>query len=268
MLARKLLMVSIGGGAFVIPSFTGSYSLFGDEQKGYIELYSSGTLTFSTSATVDIFAVGGGSAGKAGRDKLNTGEGGSSGYTQTYKKVELDKGEYEVAIGSGGTTSAASGGESYILDYRALGGTITGGGSSGGGYYTYRLAHPPGLTERANAISDGNVDNSTEFVTSQHRTTRAFEEADGILYAGGGGCGGLFNSSQYKVDAAGKSGASGGGGNGQYYNSSISYIPTAGTANTGSGGGGGGSISNGSSAGSTKKFGAGGSGLVIVRWGY
>ena len=62
----------------IIPSYTGNSQIFGDGQKGYIECYTSGMLSFNTDATVDIFLVGGGGGGGA-RTSYDSNHGGGGG---------------------------------------------------------------------------------------------------------------------------------------------------------------------------------------------
>lgn len=229
MLARKLLMASIGGGAFVIPSFTGSYSLFGDEQKGYIELYTSGTLTFSTSATVDIFAVGGGKNGSSGGLYYYSGDGGKAGANFTLLKHKLSSGEYTITI-------ASATGNTSFGDIQTT--SATGVGTPGAGVGT------EGSFETKNGIRGSNGG-------------YPFEDSTFSMVQGTGGSGGI-------VGGKGGAGGSGGGGAGGSGGTSSSLRDgKPGKANTGGGGGGGGNTS-----GNHGKGGSGGSGLVIVRWGY
>lgn len=236
MLARKLLMASIGGGAFVIPSFTGSYSLFGDEQKGYIELYTSGTLTFDGDSIIDVFLLGGGNSGSSGV-KGNAsvrgygGQGGSGSSGQNYYKIRVS-GNYDIAIGSGGGNTSA-----FEHTQNAGGGANGGAGGTQGGSST------AGSTGIAIPF-DGD---SLEFTTT---------------FGGGGGGGGyrgIGTSNEY-----GGTGGIIGGGKGGDANETVPWSGKAGKANTGGGGGGGGAAAGYQD----KSGGAGGSGLVIVRWGY
>lgn len=229
MLARKLLMVSIGGGAFVIPSFTGSHSLFGDEQKGYIELYSSGTLTFSTSATVDIFAVGGGKNGISGGLYYYSGDGGKAGANFTLLKQKLSAGEYTITI-------ASATGNTSFGDIQTT--SATGVGTPGAGVGT------EGSFATKNGIRGSNGG-------------YPFGDSTFSMVQGTGGSGGIGGGK----GGAGGSGGGGAGGSGGTSGHLRNGKP--GTANTGGGGGGGGNVSGNHGTG-----GAGGSGLVIVRWGY
>lgn len=89
----------------------------------------------------------------------------------------------------------------------------------------------------------------------QGTTTRAFGESNGTLYAGGGG--GSWSPSGH-TGAVGQGGA-GGGGRGRNNDNSGNIDGTNGTPNTGGGSGG---------FSGAKVNGQGGSGIVIVRWGY
>lgn len=229
MLARKLLMASIGGGAFVIPSFTGSYSLFGDAKKGYIELYSSGTLTFSTSATVDIFAVGGGKNGISGGLYYYSGDGGKAGANFTLLKHKLSSGEYTITI-------ASATGNTSFGDIQTT--SATGVGTPGAGVGT------EGSFSKKNGLSGSAGD-------------YPFGDSTFARVQGTGGSGGI------QQGTGGAGGAGGGGAGGAGTGSSTTNKGKPGTANTGGGGGGGGN-----QTGQHGKGGSGGSGLVIVRWGY
>lgn len=256
----KLVYSSSGGsGSFELPTFTGSNSIFGDEISGRIELYESGTLTLSP-GTYDLFLVGGGSGGGSNGsigNALTTG-GGGSGYTKTNLAIELG-GNYAITVGGGGTVDG-NGGMSQVAEtsgsplYSCNGGTLWnndndqgGSGGSGGGA-------PNGDRENSGGGSGGS-DGSNGTVRSggragigQGTTTRAFEESENTLYAGGGGAG------QKDTRSGGAGGAGGGGAGGRN--------ASAGTPNTGGGGGG---VPNRSNYG-VLNGGVGGSGLIIIRW--
>ena len=236
MLARKLLMASIGGGAFVIPSFTGSYSLFGDEQKGYIELYTSGTLTFDGNSTVDVFILGSGLHGGDGYQASGTsttiekgGDGGAGGKGETYTGIKVS-GSYDITIAAACSSTLKANASS------AFGNSVNTKGASGG----YGA-------DRSNAVN-GSTGVSIPF-------------GDGVnfpsTYGGGGGGGGGSYTDGYTTNYQPGSGGIIGGGKGAFTSAAV-----AGTANTGGGGGGG--------RGSDRRRHSanGGSGLVIVRWGY
>ena len=236
MLARKLLMVSIGGGAFVIPSFTGSHSLFGDEQKGYIELYSSGTLTFDGDSTVDVFILGSGLHGGDGYQTsgMSTtiekgGDGGAGGKGETYTGIKVS-GSYDITIAAACSSTTTANASSVF------GNSVNTKGASGG----YG-------SDDSNGIN-GSIGVSIPFGDSVNFPS---------TYGGGGGGGGGSYTDGYTTTYQPGSGGIIGGGKG-----ALTSAAVAGTANTGGGGGGG--------RGSDRRRPSanGGSGLVIVRWGY
>ena len=223
-------------------------------------------------SVVDVFLVGGGASGN-GQYKTSTNEynaggiGGSSGYTATYLNVSVTpNSQIAVVVGAGGTASGAgiygkAGGTSSFGSYVANGcaggapiytiistswtGQGMNGGGSGGGVYGYSIsgyyAGRQGGSDGANGQGD-----SRWAGKGQGTTTRAFGESTGTLYAGGGSGGGAGTTT---VTAGGSGGGGAGGASG--------IDGTAGTPNTGGGGGG---------AGFYRTSGAGGSGIVIVRW--
>ena len=135
--------------AFRIPSYTGSYAVFGTKDKGRIELYTSGTLTISK-GIYDVFAVGGGGSGARGSyyfwsdsDTSNAtiASGAGSGYTKTWKKCSITGGKTFVTIGSGGAAIPAETGNhggqngysggSTSVSFPGVGNLSASGGSGG-----------------------------------------------------------------------------------------------------------------------------------------
>lgn len=198
--------------------------------------------------TMDLFAVGGGGGSSKGSDSDWNGAGGAgSGYTTTVNNISIESGQQlSIVIGSGGsgysasrggTTSVTRSGSSLIsaaggISHYDTSSSQTSGGSNGG------AGGSSSTSSGANGASNGNP--------GQGRTTRAFGESTGTLYAGGGGGGPGRNSGN-----AGAGGA-GGGGAGNRYGSGGN-----GTANTGGGGGG--------SSGQYGGYSTGGSGIVLLR---
>ena len=222
-------------------------------------------------SVVDVFLVGGGASGDSryytqqGSDYYAGGYGGSSGFTTTYSNISVTpNSQISVVIGAGGTSAstgqwAKAGGSSSFGGYSVKGcaggvqspvsgwtGQYMSQGGSGGGIYGYKIS---GYKNGKNGASDGadckSSTDSRDTVKGQGTTTRAFGESTGTLYAGGGGGG--------SMDVTVATGGAGGGGNG----GASSTMATSATPNTGGGGGG-------SKWYSTS--GAGGSGIVIVRW--
>lgn len=257
---------------FALPEFTGNHAIFGDETAGRIELYESGELTLSP-GVYDIFAVGGGSSGifggyKQGSKTWHRVGGGGSGYTKTVKGYVQEKlAVLNVIIGAGGAVrtqtdnQANLGSATKIVNALAEGiieapggGKInnsaaeaeagqpggSGGGSSGGDYNRGGNGGSDG--------SNGEAYGNTPAGQGQNTTTRAFEESSNTIYAGGGSG---FNNS-YRAPGGG---GAGGGIDGQQ------QTARDGTTNTGSGGGAGYKNSK-----YNVSCGAGGSGIIIIRW--
>lgn len=259
--------------------------------KGQHIFATSGTFTVPSNVyKVDVFMVNGGNGGgQYYDDGENTygGAGGGSGYVLTQKSISVTPGQsFAVVVGAGGPvyatkkafTSGYGGGQSSFGNYKPAAQPIKtsrGGigvfwgsntqqcGGSGGGSAGYDSGS--GFCCGGDGGSDGSngyyavdrrVDGAWESIQTLNQTggsgstTRAFGESWNTLYSGGGGGG----ASKRDNGGAG-SGGSGGGGKGKDLNPAGSPVAgSAGTANTGGGGGGGAYV--------------GGSGIVIVRWGY
>ena len=262
-------VVSITPKSWQMPKFTGSGYASGDQKKGMFTCFSSGTLTLDAQ-TYDVFVVGGGASGRAIKDTgFSAAGGGGGGYTATQKGIRYN-GTGTVVVGSGGIgpsgdttlsspgskssivlgshTVTAEGGTSQTRSGNTYFGTYGGSGGGSGGDRDRNDGHGySGGTDGGRGEANGTG------ATGQGTTTRAFGESNGALYAGGGGGGGAY------WDAArGGSGGIGGGGAGGNPKSS----GRDGASNTGGGGGGSGSSQLGIAGGD------GGSGVVIIRWGY
>lgn len=246
---------------FALPEFTGNHAIFGDETAGRIELYESGDLTLSP-GTYDFFLVGGGGAGYKGRYSEysdSTGGGGAGGKTFTQKAVTVPKLTVCPAlVGAGGSQSGITVNDSNFSAQAGGGANQSKGGSggSGGGGGGEERGNVHGGSGGSDGSNGADGYSKTEYHkggTGQGTTTKSFGEVGGTLYAGGGGGGACSGM------GAGAAGGAGGGGNGGNGSSSSSSPGTAGTANTGGGGGGGADRYN-------SPGGAGGSGIIIVRW--
>ena len=225
------------------------------EIKGQQVFTSSGV--FYTPAfvrSVEVFVVGGG--GGSFSDESNRSGGGAGGYTQTYKIDLQSNTGYMVVIGAGGQGSG--GGATSFWGYSASGGgggkgTSGGDGGSGGGCATSGDRDYAGDGGSDGSNGAGRVSGEFAGGKGQGRTTRAFGEPSGALYAGGGGGRG-YESSTWSY--SGRGGTGGGGyGNGN---------PGNGSANTGGGGGGRPYYGSGYSPYPPS---IGGSGICIIRWG-
>ena len=228
---------------------------------------SSGTFTVPAGVTaIDVFLVGGG--GGSGTEFSN-GYGGSAGGKTTIKKaLAVTPGaSASVLVGAGGVGVAGSQSKFTIgstvltadgggISSQGVGGN---GGSGGGGGGQYQIVAGNGGSDGSNGSDSKPYNNGTQAFTykggtGQGSTTRAFGESGNTLYAGGGG--GAWSPTGYP--GARGFGGSGGGGNGQETGSTTN-VATGGTANTGGGAGAHYGVSS---------VGTGGSGVVIVRWGY
>ena len=258
-----------------------SYTATATTTKGQIVLTSSGSWTVPTGVrSIDVFCVGGGSSGIAGGTRA-AGAGGGSGYTATRKNISVTPGAvYAAGIGAGGAPNSSGygynnpGGDTYLGDLLSAGGGTSywngagsvysergrdggsGGGASGRNYADGTDGRPGGADGGRSAYQYSGY--------GQGATTRAFGESGNTLYAGAGGGGGGFYYdpiSESNLPRASGAGGAGGGGNGGYGHSTRNG--SNGTAGTGGGGGGASAAST-----SDKLGGYGGSGLIIIRWGY
>lgn len=247
---RRMLLSQLGGASFAIPTFDGSHAIFGDEKQGYIECYSSGTITFPKAGKVDVCIVGGGGKGGTGSGVGNgsptvwtysSGKGGDGGKIATYFNIAVIPHGYNIQIGSAASNSVFDG-------YSSSGGSVL---ASGGVAVTVS-----GETAPSPSYWVGNKGNDAPHIFSDSRFPQ---------YGGGGGSGALT----WGVVRAVSGGAGGilGGGSGASATSKTPYYTdgTAGSANTG-GGGGGTAYSGGNGSRGTAQ--QGGSGIVIIRWGY
>ena len=275
--------------------------------KGMKIFTASGTFTVPAGVTsVDIFAVGGGGGGGTLRrsdDRRSIIGGGGGGGTDAVSPVAVTPGEsLSIVVGAGGccyndssidglpyetpggyskvtrgstNLAYAPGGHGGVrISETPIGGDGGSGGGAGGGDkngtdYSGRGYAGAGGSNGSNGgegvLSEELEGEDNEYKyrhaggEGQGRSTKAF--GDGTLYAGGGsGC--LLRAqsplSGSYVPVAGGAGGGGAGGL-KIVVGSGSVVAMSGTANTGGGGGG---VWNEDTAGK------GGSGVVIIRWGY
>jgi hypothetical protein len=161
-----------------------------------------------------------------------------------------------------GTTYSAIGGKAPVLGnngdwFGANGGSGGGGGIQSSDNKSYSGAGGSDGSDGSGAVSNGQADDFYRGGEGQGSTTRAFADAGGILYAGGGG--GCYRSVGTTTGYPGAGGA-GGGGKGGY---AWKYQAVAGTPNTG---GGAGSAVAEAQGDYTWRSVKGGSGVVIIRW--
>ena len=237
-----------------------------------VKFLTSGTLTVSAiGSNIDAFLVGGG-GGAGGCDTTRGGGGGGGGFTTTQTNFALGTTDYAVTIGDGGGCGSR-GGTSSAFNLSAAGGyagnAFSGngaggaGGSGGGGTFGGNDFPSPEGTGGSNGssgqdgktrtnASNGNINRTSSGGTGCSSNggckingqtcynTRAFCEASGELYAGGGA------GSDHEYCGVGGSG--GGAGSGQ---SGWCVCGCRGKAQANKGGGG--------------ASGGGSSGIVIIR---
>jgi hypothetical protein len=254
--------VAAAGGSFT--SDVGSYRIH--------TFTSNGTFTVTSGGSADVLVVAGGGGGGS-----TIGGGGGAGgliYTNGYA---LEAGTYNVVVGSGGGGGASgsgaqgvTGGESVFISLTASGGGGGGGwnsgagsgGGSGGGGSQYG-GGGSGITGQGKGGGSSGGDgggggggasgvgsNATSTVAGGGGAGLAYGISGSSVYYAGGGGGGARTGS-----ATGGPGGIGGGTNGATSGVGSNAMPNRG------GGGGGGSYDGGYQAG-----GAGGSGIVIVRY--
>lgn len=279
--ARKVKKVYVGVGGVARLSWTSA-------EDGQQVFTASGTFTVPDGITkVDIFCVGGGQTGglaTASNDRKYVyddngvgyrrewarygGNGGNGGQTITKQSVSVVEGAtYSVLVG-------ASDGNTTVGNLcTALAGAVGRGSGGGRGTMSYDDSDADTYYYHAGSggsdgVKGGNTTPYRQYTSGilafygqagQGTTTRAFGEASGTLYAGGGGGGKAIW--QYVNQGVG---GTPGGGSGAGWGA----VGVAATPNTGSGGGGG-SLGGGMGHDTNPPQlapGAGGSGMVIIRW--
>lgn len=202
------------------------------------------TLTFlEDPGPVQICVIGAGKNGSSGKKRAegygDGGDGGDGGRMFT-TFLDLEKGSYQVSIGTEGAETTITGPN---VSVSSASGTKKDGGS--GGYYT----QSPSSSHLGYPGEDGffayGEESDTIIITAL--ADRKF---------GGSGAGGHANSNSTKAAKGGESGAGDGG-------IATDKNGKNGTANSGGGGGGGYGQAYGNSSNGTG--GAGGSGLLLIR---
>lgn len=233
-------------------------------------------ITAQNTAEIDaILVVAGGGSGGVGHG----GGGGAGGVLLSSGSMVAGGKSIAVVVGSGGTAGAASnssangvqGGNSQFGCVWALGGGRGGlvfgpggnGGSGGGG--SRGVAGGSGVSVPLQGYTGGAGADSSPWLggggggaSENAKGANGIDGGDGVThwgfaYGGGGGGG----------SEGGTAGVGGAGGGGAGRNSAATAA-VSGTANTGGGGGGSGT---GGGATTYGESGAGGHGIVIVRWG-
>jgi hypothetical protein len=270
-------VAKLGTTPAIVPYATGGDTIMTDGTYWYHAFRSSGTFTPTKGLSCDVLTIAGGGGGRA-----DVGGGGGAGGLLYSTSQSLTTTGYTVTIGAGGALSAGQGNSGSNSSFAALtatggggGNSVTGGagGSGGGGGAT-------GGTGTAGQGNNGGTGAGSGFYGQGGGGGASAVGANGTTTAGGaGGAGSNTYSTWLSATGTGVSGylAGGGGGSGDFRATNTgsgaggsggggagspngSTAGVAGTANTGGGGGGGG---YGAPA---QNGGAGGSGLVIVRY--
>jgi hypothetical protein len=251
-----------------------------DDQYYYHTFASTGTFTPLQSLTCDYLVVaggGGGFQGGGGAGGLRCTVGATGGGGSLESPLSLTATGYTVTVGAGGAAQASGnnsvfstitataggrGGNSSNSTAPATGGSGGGGGGSdfvgySGAAGTANQGYAGGNGAAQSGVGPAGGGGGSNSVGTNAASGIAGNGGSGVttsisgtstVYAGGGG-GGIYNDVDFGIGGTG-GGGNGGGGNSPGTNA------VSGTANTGSGGGGAGFATSG----------AGGSGLVIVRY--
>lgn len=292
-----------GGGSKkpIIPLYDGlcNFVSSDDGQSGYLEIISTGTLTWAggiVPETVDMFCVGGGAGGAGVSDMSGYwgdymwtgGGGGAGGFTTTALAVPLsDAPTLSVTIGAGGSggstgkTGGAGGatsignlcvaaGGNSATSYTGYGLCIGGtGGSAGGnggrGYYNEVYTMVRGGNGGTNG---GNATNSNVAISNQVGQGQGKPTTDlfGRIHAGGGGGGGGFYGSSRETYGPGGNGGTSDFTNGKGSNAGGGSHNSTSYGGGGYGGGGAGGCCT-AYSGQNLSGGAGGQGFAMIAWG-
>jgi hypothetical protein len=288
-------VAKLGTTPAIVPYATGGDTIMTDGTYWYHAFLSSGTFTPQKGLSCDVLVVAGGGGGGANR----AGGGGAGGLVSQTARSAANGIGYTVTIGAGGTggiaaVSNGTSGSNTVFDTitslgggagsgvsssiggsggsgaGAQGGATTAGGSAtqgnsgggtgagnagGGGVASYNAAGGGGGAGAAgatgNTVSGQSGVGGIGLNTWSSWASVTSTGASGY-FAGGGGGGGSNDGSPSGATAG--AGGTGGGGAGNQSGAGVS-----GTANTGGGGGGGANLP-------AQNGGAGGSGIVIVRY--
>ena len=279
-------IAKLGTAPQIAPKAFGGDIIANDGEYWYHAFLTTGAFKPKVSLNCDALVIAGGGGGGYGINNAGGGGGGAGGVLG-FTSLNLSAQSYVCTVGAGGAGNGSNGTNSQFGSLtEAIGGGGGGGGDhsdgnsggSGGGGRSNTTSVASGTSGQGFAGGAGNgnvnyvagggggaggvgINGTTGGGGNGGPGTAAYS---GWLYAtntgvagyiaGGGGA----SSGQF-ANPGNPNGGSGGGGQGGFSNNSPDV--SAGTANTGSGGGGEGSWSNSSGYG-----GAGGSGIVIVRY--
>jgi hypothetical protein len=284
-------LAQVGTTPAIAPKADGGNVIGTDGTYWYHAFLSNGTFTPQVGLSAEVLVIGGGGGG----GHYVGGGGGAGGYQVFTSQSLVNATSYACTVGAGGVggTSSASSTNGILSQFGALTSSIGGGGgsnygtvlassgASGGGgtaatgFYTggtgtqgfnggdgggASLNYPAGGGGGSAAVGQNGIGSTTGGAGGAGKNSQsAWATATGTgvsgFYAGGGG-GGVYNQ------VAGSGGAGGSGGGGTAGAIGGNNPGAAGVVNTGSGGGG----ASGTSASPKADGGAGGSGIVIIRY--
>jgi len=278
-------VAKLGTTPAIVPYATGGDTIETDGTYWYHAFLSSGTFTPQKGISCDVLVVAGGAGGA-------TGGGGAGGVLAFSAQSLASNTNYTATIGAGGAggTAAAQGSNGSNSQFASLTATVGGGGggtanangSAGGsggagGYLGGGATYPGAGTAGQGFDGSGNGNIAVpNYPAGGGGGAGAVGVAATTSIAGSGGAGLNTWSSWLSVIGLGVSGyiagggggisangtgsaGTGGAGGGGAGNNSLSGNGTSGIANTGSGGGA-------TNAATPATAGAGGSGLVIIRY--
>lgn len=248
--------IDFGGSAEIPVSFDGAHTIYGDGNRGWIEITGNGTLTVLRSITADIYLLGVGSSGSSGTAPNGSGSwnasGGSGGEGGKYLEVygQTLSGTYAAAL----TTTS---GKSTSNTHATLGGWTSKSGTSaaiGGSGASGEGSTPTSFSSYSHASQGG----TGRQPFTGHGTMSQGKAAKKLGPGGGGG--GLNISENVGVDD---------NGNNIFQAKTIAHDSSAGADGSGNNTGAGGTGGKGASKKDFKTIGdKGSSGIIIVRWGY
>lgn len=227
------------------PTFSGNCALFGNDDKGWIEIYENGTVTFPTDTgkKFDLYLLSNGSDGKTGHSEIqkqdttgnyiytsiDSGDGGAGGKCVEFYSKSIS-GKLKITIGKSTYIK-----QDTLVLFTTNNTSAIDGGAGGKGETNYWYT---------------NISNPKDNYTEHTDATRGYDgrvpfTGHTTLNAG---------LAQHKLGA--------GGNGGWYEGTNPDYTETK--VNTGAGGNGGKALeATGDYPGET-----GGTGIVIIRWGY
>jgi hypothetical protein len=222
--------------------------------------------TIITSNNIDILVAEGGGGG--GALTADGGTGGSGGGADGYINASITNNAGGGAIGTSSIYNST-----IAVKYGNTGGNRNidtgvnagaGGGGGGAGQSGSTAANPYSPANGGNGVYSATINSST-YPFSDIFGTAYGTNSDGNnnrYFGGGGGSGYWYRTptTTYGTSTIAATGGKGGGGAGGYNNGSTQFVGISGVANTGGGGGGG------NSDGTDRSGGAGGSGIVMIRW--